>query len=180
MAGIAVCLNFSEMLKDFLNTSGFNSITIISSDTYKNLLLEKLLIKEAKPTHATNLILENGKMYIYDSINEQIFRIENNESAKIISGAYYYKYKYFGLYKYRLYPYESYRLNFNQKEIDILDIIHTTNHFDSPYNKENYKKTSENCIEIFKQNRQLISDYRDCTSENICNIANKLKLIHEQ
>ena len=180
MAGRAVCLNFSEMLKDFLNTSGFNSATIMSSNTYKNTLLEKLLIQEEKPTHVINLILEHGKMYIYDSINECIFKLENNESAKIISGADFYKYKYLWLYKYRLYPYKSYHLNFSQKEIEVLDMLHTTNYFNSPYNKESYKETRENCIEIFRENRQLISDYRDCTSENICNIANKLKLVREQ
>ena len=180
MAGRAVCLNFSEMLKDLLNTAGFNSATIASSNTYKNPLLEKLLIRDSHATHAANLILEHGKMYIYDSINEFIFKIESKNNAKIISGADYYKYKYIYLYKYKLYPYQSYYINFNQKETGVLDILHRRNDFDSPYNKENYKETRENCIEIFKQNRQLISDYRDCTSENICTIANRLKLIPNQ
>ena len=59
---IGVCLNFSEMLKDFLNSSGFNSATIRSSNTYKNKLLEKLLIQDPQPNHATNLILESFKL----------------------------------------------------------------------------------------------------------------------
>ena len=32
----------------------------MSKNTYKNSLLEKLLIKDSIATHATNLILENG------------------------------------------------------------------------------------------------------------------------
>jgi len=177
MAGKGVCLNFSEMLKDFLNNSGFNSATIESRDTYKNSLLEKLFIKESRPSHATNLILENGKLYIYDSINEFIFQLENRENAKIIDGSYYTKYEYILLCKYKLYPFDSYCLNNNSKEIGVLDILQRRQDFDSPYTKKDYKNTHQNCIELFRKNIQLISDYRECTSENICNIAKKLELI---
>ena len=180
MAGKGVCLNFSEMLKDFLNSSGFNSATIMSSNTYKNPLLIKILPVETQATHATNLILENGKMYIYNSINEYIFQLENMNNAKIITGADYYKYKYIFLYKYQLHTYKSYFLNFNPKETGVLDVISRRNDFDSPYTKKDYKETRENCIELFKQNKELISDYHDSTRENICTIANRLELIPER
>lgn len=180
MAGKGVCLNFSEMLKDLLNTSGFNSATIMSSNRYKDPLLRTILPEKNRATHATNLILENDKMYIYDSINECIFKLENVNNAKIITGVDNYKYRYIFLYKYQLYIYKSYFINYNPKEIGVLDILLRGKDFDFPYNKEDYKETRENCIELFKQNRQLISDYHDSTRENICTIANRLELIPER
>lgn len=175
MAGKGVCLNFSEMLKDFLTNSGFNSATIASSITYKNLILKKLLIKNPCMTHAFNLITENGKIYIYDSTNLFFLKIQNTTSAKIIVGAHNFKYKH--VYKYKLYPYDSYFLNINPETFGVLDTLNTRNDFNSPYDSENYIQIQQTCIDEVVRNEKLILDYYDCTKEHIDTIANRLELI---
>lgn len=168
MTGIGVCLNISDMLKDLLNNSGFKS-SIMANYEYKNNPIEWLkLSKENRWNHAFNLIKENEKLYIYDPTNFRLIKIENTEKAHIMGD---------NNYKFKLYPYGSYYVNTRQREIDLLDEFITTSSFSNYYYINDFNSTKNNCIEIIKQNKPLLSDYYDCTKENIDTIANKLMLI---
>jgi len=148
MAGKGVCLNFSDMLKDFLNDSGFNSAIISSCEVNK--FLEKHDTKK-RATHASNLIIENGKIYIYDSTNMRLLKLKKTDSASIIVN-YNNNFKHKYIYNYKLYPYDSYYLNLTPKSASVLDILNTRNDFNYSYDKKTYIQIYDKSIDTFIEN----------------------------
>jgi len=176
MNGKGVCLNFSDMLKDFLNHSGFNSATILSSSIYKNDILSKLSIRKGRIHHASTLIQENGNLYIYDTTNLLLLKLKNKDIANVIISNIK-KFKYTHIYNYKLYPYNSYNCNLTPKSIAVLDIINMISDFDTPYNKQSYIETHDKFITNLKKNKDIIPDYYNNTKKHIDIISNKLSLI---
>ncbi len=167
MTGIGVCLNISDMLKDILNNSGFQS-SIMANYEYQNNPIEWLkVMKEDSWNHAFNLIKENEKLYIYDPTNYRLIKIGNITTACSMDNKN----------KYKLYPYGSYYVNTKQREIDLLDEFITTSNFNNYYNINDLNDAKNNCIESVRQNKSLLLDYYDSTKENVDFIANKLVLI---
>ena len=102
MDGVGVCLNHADMLKDFLNTCGYNSSTMINlvdkniKSNYK-FDIERKSEKAKKKTeilnlamcpimkkignHAFTLIEDNNKLYIYDSTNLMLLNVINPYEA---------------------------------------------------------------------------------------------------
>lgn len=185
--GKGVCLNFSSMLKDFLNISGFQSVTLINNfdknaktnyipkakkNVAKNKVNTKTFNMLTTPlsnkigNHVFNLILENNKFYIYDSTNFLLLELKNVNTAKVINGR--------G--RFVLKPYYSYYLNCFDNENKILNQFNHTNDFNSPYNRGDYIYTWEKCIELFKANEYLFRDYYISSKKNIDAISKYLSL----
>ena len=161
MTGYGICLNFSNMLKDFLNHCGFDSAVISSNRMFwKNELMD----------HVFTLIKDNDKFYIFDSTNVLSLEPKKIDQAKIVVGKKIFKHKY------KLYPYNSYYLNFDSKSIETLDDFRTTTDFESPYSKKDYLMTQKRCLELLQNNEHLLNNYYFTVRENIDYIANKVLL----
>jgi len=190
MSGIGVCINFSTMLRDFLNESGFNCASIvnvynhnihptylpnierhicdtkISTDILRK--FSKIIsLPCTKGNHIFNLIKEEEKFYIYDPSNLLLLQVESIYDCKLING----------IGKIKLNPYYSYSFNYFKNETKVLNSFIKSDSYVSPYNKDTYQSTTRNCIYNFKNNESLLSDYYDSAKENIDYIADKLSLI---
>lgn len=182
MSGIGVCLNFSDMLSDFLNEFDFSSATLINYTgddcersykvdiervasktklSYKMMtLLIKPIIKKVG-NHAFNLIKENDKLYIYDSTNLSAFKLEDKNKCIMIPGK--------GIVN--LKPYFSYYINLSKKSTDALNFLHSTDYFEAPYNKKDFIVTWEECFELFLNNTSLLDDFYNEVKDDIMKIS---------
>jgi len=180
MSGIGTCLNFSDMLTDFLNEFNLDSATLISILNYKirfnsNINIKRNiqgtqnsnnrsklpLSKKITGTHALNLIKENNKYYIYDPSNLCAFIIRNKKNAINISDK--------G--KIPLKPYTSYSYNFSDKAINLLSDFEKTKNFESPYSNKEFEETFVQCLNLFNNN-SLLNDYYDEVKDKILKIYN--------
>lgn len=170
MDGVGVCLNHADMLKDFLNTCGYNSSTMINlvdkniKSNYK-FDIERKSEKAKKKTeilnlamcpimkkignHAFTLIEDNNKLYIYDSTNLMLLNVINPYEAEVINGT--------GINK--LHPYLSYMLNNNQQTGDAIIKLFTSENLSSPYTRRDMIFTEKNNMELFKNRKPLIEDF---------------------
>lgn len=182
MNGGGVCLNFSEMLTDFINQFEFSSATLASNlsdneTSYKPKIkreigkvkvnfIDNILSHLCKTNfnHAFNLIKENNKLYIYDPTNLFIAELKNTKEAKLISG----------IGRFNLNPYYSYCINSSQKSKDTLDLLLDNNSLTIPYNEQDFIEIWEKCIEIFMTNTNLLSDFNYEIMNSIENIANTI------
>lgn len=183
MSGIGTCLNFSDMLTDFLNEFEFSSATLINiSDQNANCNYDvkiernrskihkkkqnKLtfnyinLYKKIIGTHAFNLIKENDRFYIYDTTQLSAFKIKNKKKATIISGSGYAYLK----------PYTSYAYNFTQKAINVLNEFNNLKKFESPYDDIDFIETWEKCLELVSNNINLLNDFYNEIQSDILKI----------
>lgn len=185
MDGIGVCLNHSDMLKDFLNICGYNSAMLNSycsnyevveySLKYKivglddNIVLTNQITNETKnllekkriSNHVFNLIEDNGKLYIYDSTDVVPHIIVNQQYSELLVGK--------GISK--LFPYESYMHNASEKEDELIDRLLTTKDYTSPYSKDEFICISNKNIDIIRRNLQLIEDFYIEAKPNILHIS---------
>jgi len=182
MSGGGVCLNFSEMLTDFINQFEFSSATLASnlSDYEKSYkvkikrdigeinvnFIDKILcsLNKIDFNHAFNLIKENNKLYIYDPTNLFIAKLKNTKEAKLIPG----------IGKFNLNPYYSYCINSSQKSKDTLDLLLDNNSFKCPYTEKKYVQIWNKCIELFLENKCLLNDFYIEIIDNIQNISNTI------
>lgn len=173
MDGNGVCLNNSEMLKDFLKVCGYNSsiiqnyynskskITDIIKIERKNDEIEsrETLIKRILKTdanHVFNLIEEDGSLYIYDPTNLSLHKIMNPYKSTLING----------IGNFKLFPYRSYMHCATSEEIELIDKILTTDNYNSPYTKTDLISTGEVNLEILKSSTSLLNDfYTDARSD---------------
>lgn len=166
MDGRGVCLNNSEMLKDFLEVAGYTSSIIqnyynnnakinyrikiktrnIEIEEKEN-ILKKYLKKDAN--HVFNLIEENDKLYIFDPTNLLLHKLINKYKSSLINGK--------G--EFRLYPYQSHMNCANIKEVELLDKLLTSSDYSSPFIKEDLISTAEINIEIIKNSISLLEDF---------------------
>lgn len=158
MKGIGVCLDISDIHKNFLNVCGFDSI-IINNGRYK------LFGKNEFGNHASTLIKENDKFYIYDVTNSTMLKIKNCCNAKSIKGK-----------RYKLYLCDSYYINTGESEYKLLKEFKEVKDFSCPYCKEDYTNTKLRCSDLFDQNSNLLLDYHFSTKDNVDSIVKKLSL----
>lgn len=166
MDGRGVCLNNSEMLKDFLKVTGYTSsvmqsyyndtatrnykigINIRNDEPEEKLsVLKKFLKKDAN--HVFNLIEEDNKLYIFDPTNLSLHKIINQYKSSLINGK--------GDFK--LYPYQSYMNCANIKEVELLDKFLTTDYYSSPFIKGDLISIAEINLEIIRNSRSLLEDF---------------------
>lgn len=178
--GIGVCLNFSSMLTDYLNLSGYSSATLINhiegkkpdyeinierqmgKENFKTKSLSFLLKPVSKKifNHAFNLIDDNNKLYIYDATNFLIFDIENKFLANALDADITSK----------LNPYLSYMLNSEEKSTKVLDKLNLIEGISS-CGIQNFEFLLNNDIAFFKDNDALLNDFYDDVRPNIAQIA---------
>lgn len=178
MNGSGVCLNFSDMLTDFINMFDYSAATLASQlndyersyeikinrtlGDFKEPFISKLLNKTVKGVnHSFNLINEDNKLYIYDATNLFIAKLKNTKEAIIIPG----------LGKFNINPYFSYSLNLNQKSKEVLDLLLENEILDSPYNEQDFIAISNKCIELLNSNKSLLNDFYNEIVNNILNIV---------
>lgn len=190
MDGIGVCLNFSDMLTDIINEFDYSAATLINHankniesfykvDIERAKEKEKFYFKLLSPligiltkkigNHAYNLINENGKLYIYDSTNLSMSKLDSKWNSIIIAGK--------GTHDIK--PFFSYYVNDSKKAVSTLDLLHTTSDIESPYNKKDFIITWEQCLELFFNSTYLLDDFYFEIVNNINEISNgnkKLKM----
>ena len=166
MDGTGVCLNNSEMLKDFLNLNGYTSSIMQNyyngnskinyrinikrkneENESKEDLIRKIFKREAN--HVFNLIEEYNKLYIFDPTNLLLYKLINPYKSALINGT--------GIF--RLYPYQSYMNCANLNEVELLDKLITTDDYSSPYIKEDLISITEVNLEIIKNSKSLLEDF---------------------
>lgn len=162
--GIGVCLNYSEMLKDFLKYCGYQSIILLNhfdNNTKIDYIMNIGRIKSddsqskernfnvKKADHTFNLIEENNKLYIYDSTNLLLYNINDWNSASLINGR--------G--KNKLFPYASYSFCYSKDDRDLIDKLFIGEKLIPPYTKEDFISISEVNLEIIKNSTFLLEDF---------------------
>jgi len=187
MNGTGVCLNNSDMLRDFLYMNNFNS-TILSNHLhsfnkidYSVPIVTKSISKEQnifdnivssvinfrKANHAFNLIEDNSQLYIYDSTNLELFNVTGAYRVKLVNG--------YG--KSDLFPYKSYRLCFNIEQSRLLDKLFDSDFYSSPYNRDDLKNSSRSTITLLNYNKILLDYFYDEVRPYIRGISNELDKI---
>lgn len=181
MNGFGVCLNFSDMLTDFINEFDYSASTLVNymdksckidkssikrnkvDSKEKSKIINALISAITKKTgnHAFNLINENGKLYIYDSTNIALSKIINKEKVNLLSGT--------G--EILLKPYFSYVLNTSDKSVETLDLLHTTKEIISPYTRSKFSIEWQFCLELFDNNKNLLDNFYDDVRSNILKIV---------
>lgn len=181
--GKGVCRNYSEMLKDFLNNNGYNSV-ILANYLYANIkvdyrmnidgrklyqmsdMSESISFKKKKANHAFNLIDDKG-LYIYDPTNLLIYDLKNRNTAKLVNGK--------G--KNIIYPFISYGFCYSKSDEQLLDKIFTEDSFTSPYNKTDFISTAEVYLELLKNNTSLLEDFYTEAKSDIDGISEETKKV---
>ena len=180
MNGIGVCLNFSDMLTDFINLFDYSSATVINSlgkenksnyvpvikrnvaknsDSFGRNLVVSMMNPVLKNVgnHAFNLINENGKCYIYDATNLMIFDIIDKFNCKDVCAAGSAKIK----------PYFSHIFNDSFKSFNALVDFNVKTDFVSPYTRKDFIFTWEECCDNFLKNKYLLGCFHDEIIEDI-------------
>lgn len=181
MDGFGVCLDNSEMLKDFLNLNGYPSAVLQNfyddksvkvdyeidierktiTDSTKTKLIERVLKRNAN--HAFNLIEDNDSLYIYDATNLLMQGIISQDSSQMING----------IGKFKLFPYRSYMLCANSKEISLLDKFIKTDNYPINYTREDLISISEVNLELLSSYHTLLDDFYAEVRPIIVGISNE-------
>lgn len=185
MNGIGVCLNFSEMLTDFINQFDYSSATVVNNvDTnfkrnympsidrkqtkmdIKNFLLSNLFKPLSKRTgnHAFNLINENGNLYIYDATNLSSFVIKDKFNCSILCGEGHAK----------MYPLFSYVISRTEKSKASLDVLNEAVDFKDFLSRKEFICTWEENMEKFNANKVLLNDFYAAIHEFVAYIADNI------
>ena len=179
--GKGVCRNYSEMLKDFLEYSGYRSVILENNLNNINIdytmdikkrknkhesIPEKTSIFNRKPNHVFNLIEDQG-FYIYDSTNLLLYQLKNRNTAVLINGR--------G--KNIVYPYDSYDFCYSKEDEKILDSLFTTDTFPSPYKKNDFISTCEVNLELIKDSTSLVEDFYKEAKRDLLKISDKSKKV---
>ena len=188
MNGHGVCLNFSDMLTDFINDFDYSAATLINRldvnykrdympkierKVGKDRLGSKILGKIMTPisnkvgNHAFTLIKENEQMYIYDPTNLMIFDIKDKFNCDNVCGTGSSKIK----------PYFSHFINKSGKAEETLVNFNMETIFRLPYDRKTFICTFEECFEKFSNNTYLLNRFYDDIHSNIESISNNVSNI---
>ena len=177
------CLNYSEYLKDLLNTCGYVSSCIINTMYIKKkscTSIEKINISDKgrlnklnmllssitrSNNHAFTLIKEDDKYYIFDATNYLILSI-NDLKVAIINGV--------GSVKLDI-PF-SYLLNYTDKEKELLDNIVCQGVRNSLYDEKSLIAYRNIDKLLFEEQESLIKDFYIDAKKDITSLA-KIKSI---
>ena len=188
MNGSGVCLNFGDMLTDFINEFDYSAANLINkydaivnmdniqepalkteSMSLKKNFLHKILtpFQNITGNHLFTLIKENDKIYIYDATNFIILDIKDRFNCDNICGNGSCKIK----------PYYSHSNNNSDKALKTLQYLNMGTSFTSPYDKKKFICTWEVCHEKFSNNSLLLNCFYDEIKSNIENINANLPII---
>lgn len=176
MDGRGVCLNHSEMLKDFLNYCGYKCASVTNYHNSKSIKvvnsldIERKFITESydrdkkiknKPNHVFNLIEDFGKLYVYDSTNFILEEVTSPYSANVINGS--------G--KTKMFPYDSFDFCITEDEVYVMDKLFMTDDSSSSYSKKDFVYFSSLCMDIIRKNSTLFEDFYAEVKPNILRIS---------
>lgn len=178
--GIGVCRNYTEMLKDFLEFNGCESIILenysndkIQVDYVPDIKRRKTssttnekVNKEKKPNHVFNLIEDNG-LYIYDCTNLALYELKNKNKAELVNGK--------G--KNIVYPYYSYEFCYSKNDEKMLDRLFAEDDFSSPYTKSDFISISEVNLELIRNSKSLLEDFYTEAKQDILGISEETKKV---
>lgn len=187
MDGRGVCLNHSDMLKDFLNTNKYRSIALLNHLNFPKELNYKINISRVfadeepnfikkiineilltcKANHVFNLIEDNNGLYIFDSTNLLLQSISNYNKSKLVNGTDTYK----------LYPFQSYMLCTSKQELELLDKLVEEKQIYMPYTKHDLIAASEVNIELLNHSTNLLKDFYTGARPNIMAISKETSKI---
>ena len=173
MDGVGVCFNHADMLKDLLNTFGFNAACLFNGTKTNNMKFDYKMPIERKSServkrlinfnfgfkdifrdrfgnHAFVLIRENNRVYIYDATNLCVFEVSDAFNANLINGK--------GISE--LHPYFSFtNMKDVSREIVAFDGLFELDDLSSLYSRKDFIMTSECNIEMFNSNICLLDDF---------------------
>lgn len=169
MTGKGVCLNYADLLNDFLHMKGINSSIILckfprKKEEYKiqykpqikkhgNRNEEKQIIKPVHNfiekqigNHAVNLIRDGEKMYIFDITNTALLRILDKGYANIING--------YGNFELKMLS--SMNLLSDCDYDNLFEQIILEQEIDESYTKKEYKSSCKKIVELLNNNREIL------------------------
>lgn len=181
MDGRGVCLNNSEMLKDFLNLFGYNCAMLENQYSLTTKVEHKIDIKTSseekekkkiiqliekiymlgKANHVFNLIEDNSNLYIYDSTNLLLLSIIDMYRSKLINGE--------GMFK--LFPYQSYMLCACPNEIELLDKFINQSVYISLFQNNDLIVINEFILKLLTFSKNLLEDFYMEIKPNIIAIS---------
>lgn len=160
--GHGVCINYSDMLRDLLNVSGYQSLNMLCySDDYNSFA--------SRANHSVNLIVEDNSPYLFDSTNFAIYGCRDNKHASLIDGV--------ASHNLILYPYLS-GIFFSHKAdtLGILKDFCLRKDYDCSYTSKDLTVAVKKCDNYVHSNHSLISDFRSDIMSDILDIAYKTKV----
>lgn len=184
MNGIGVCLNYSIMLKDFLNVSNFSSIIMpcyvenasfeVSPPISRNIDKTKMVNYSNShkfSNHAINLNVLNDEYYLYDSTNLGILDILNKNKASVVNGN--------GTYDLLPATCVDFASTFYdyQKIVNVLKELNKYQNNDSRVTKMLFDNTWLTCMLLFSHNKKLLEDYQGDILTDIFKVSNNLEKI---
>lgn len=185
--GGGVCLNYSDMLTDILNSDGYSAATIVNDvlDVSKRFytpdiergiakaklhskLMQFLVTGITKKTgnHACTLIIEGDKPYIYDPTNLMMFECVDNKNASSS----------LAVGNIHLKPYFSMILGDSDINYEAIKNLTLRSDYTSPYNRKSFIFTSEECVDMFNSNKNIFSDFHDDIMSSITSIVEDVKV----
>lgn len=190
MNGKSVCLNHSDMLKDFLNICGYDAASLITyvgkdvdldyrarinrdiedfSLAFKTLNLFMSSHSKAFGNHALTLVRDNDRLVVHDSTNLALFGVKNASSIELINGS--------GVCK--LNPMASCVINSGtESELRAISGLYEVADFQAPYSRKDFIFTSEENVELFNDSIALLDDFYDEVKPSImgiCAVTDELK-----
>ncbi len=165
MNGAGVCLNNSELLKDFLLERGFPTATVVnfapscSNKNYHNPVKKNIVHSiqdicsstgdQLAGNHAFNLIHDYGQFYIYDSTQMTLLNCDNRKKATVIDGKS----------SYELIIPNGFLLNItSNKSLAVLNDYYNDEYSTCPYGNGAYMTTWSHCAEKINRNQSLLAD----------------------
>jgi len=167
--GNGVCLNYADLLNDFLHMKNIKSSIILckfpnNKEEYKVQYKPKIKKKSQKNeqkeiikplynfiekqigNHAVNLIRDEEKLYIYDITNMSLLRILDKDYANIING--------YGIFELKMLS--SMNLLSDCDYENLFKKIILEKDIDETYTKKEYKNSCERIVQLLNANEGLL------------------------
>lgn len=186
MNGNGVCLNYSEMLNNFLKKFGYSTATIsgkltpglsryippITRYSKKASLSTKFISncnsKNLTANHASVLIEDKEKKYIYDPTNIWLLKLDNINQASIILGQ--------GNFNFDLW--QSYILNNLLSSKKMISDLSKCQDFSMPYDKIDFVTKWEENMDLFTENTSLLEEFYADIKVNIDQIVSDTQKVN--
>lgn len=190
--GKNVCLNHSDMLKDFYNICGYDAASLITylSDEVEmhyrpkvernfedfslgfrtfNVFMTSFMKKFGN--HAFTLVRDkNDRMVVYDSTNLSLFGIKDANRGEVINGS--------G--ECMLNPFVSSVINpYSQQELRALSGLYEVSDLTSPYTRKDFIETSETTIDLLNRNVSLLDDFYSSIEPSIVGICDNTEELRD-
>jgi len=165
MNGAGVCLNNSELLKDFLLERDFPTATVVnyapnsSNKNYRNPVKKNIaqsiqsilspVADQLLGNHAFNLIHDQGQFYIYDSTQLTLLNCDNRKNATVIDGQS----------SYKLIIPNAFLLNItSNKSLAVINDYYNDEYSTCPYGNGAFMTSWARCASKINRNQSLLAD----------------------